>query len=224
MPVRNDWKRLSIEIAVVVVVALIGWGAWWWCARQSDRRVDEVTADYEARIETVRQNCEVWAASMAAEQAEAVLRAFAAGAYPSLMSAPADGSGESLDVAIGALLELPGVDFAHLLGSDGRVITSSDRKFTILGDAPDRADWALGVTELTSRRGDRAGTVELAAPILSTAGTEAILWLSYDTAGVMESCRPETLDPAGREQSAEGAEAVEAPAAAGGDGTGGGPG
>lgn len=200
MPVRSDWKRLSIEIAVVLVVALIGWGAWWWCARQSDRRVDEVTADYEARVETVRQNCEVWAASMAAEQAEAVLRAFGAGAYPSLMSAS---GGEDLDVAIGALLELPGVEFAHLLGADGRVITSSDRKFTILGEVGERADWALGVTELTSRRGDRAGTVELAAPILSTAGTEAILWLSYDTAGVMESCRPETLAPseAGSENS-----------------------
>lgn len=195
MPVRSDWKRLGLEIAVVLVVALIGWGAWWWSDRQSGRRVAEVSADYQARIETVRQNCEVWAASMAAEQAEAVLRSFAAGAYPSLMGAPAEATGENLDVAIGALLELPGVEFAHLLGADGQVITSSDRKFTILGEVGERADWALGVTELTSRRGDRAGTVELAAPILSTAGAEAILWMSYDTAGVMESCRPETLDP-----------------------------
>lgn len=198
MPVRSDWKRLLIEAAIVLVVALIGFGAWWWCARQSDRSAREIAADYEARIETVRQNCELWAASMAAQQAEAVLRSFAAGAYPALMSAPAESrGGEGLDVAIGALLELPGVQFAHLLAGDGRVITSSDRKFTIMGEVTERADWALGVTELTSRRGDRAGTVELAAPILSTAGTEAILWLSYDTAAVMESCRPETLAPAG---------------------------
>ncbi len=201
MPVRSDWKRLLIEGAIVLVVALIGFGAWWWCARQSDRSAREIAADYEARIETVRQNCELWAGSMAAQQAEAVLRSFAAGAYPSLMSAP---GGENLDVAIGALLELPGVEFAHLLAADGRVITSSDRKFTILGQVPERADWALGVTELTSRPGDRAGTVELAAPILSTAGTEAILWLSYDTAAVMESCRPETLAPAGETGAEEG--------------------
>lgn len=192
MPVRSDWKRLILEIVVVLVLALIGWGAWWYYTRDYGRRMDEVTGDYEARVETVRQNCEVWASAMAAEQAEAVLRSFAAGAYPSLMGAS---GGEDLDVAIGALLELPGLDFAHLLGADGRVITSSDRKFTILGEVADRADWALGVTELTSRRGDRPGTVELAAPILSTAGTEAILWMSYDTAGVMESCRPETLAP-----------------------------
>lgn len=190
MPVRSDWKRLLIEIAIVVVVALIGFGAWWWCARQSDAVAREIAADYEARIDTVRQNCEVWAASMAAEQAEAVLRSFAAGAYPSLMSGR---GGENLDIAVGALLELPGVEFAHLLGGDGRVITSSDRKFTIMGEVPDRAQWALGVSELASRRGDRPGTVELAAPILSTAGTEAVLWMGYDTAGVTESHRPETL-------------------------------
>lgn len=202
MPVRSDWKRLLIEAAIVLVVALIGFGAWWWCARQADRSAREIAADYEARIETMRQNCELWAASMAAEQAEAVLRSFGAGAYPSLMGAA---GGEELDVAIGALLELPGVQFAHLLAGDGRVITSSDRKFTIMREVPERAEWALGVTELTSRRGDRAGTVELAAPILSTAGTEAILWLSYDTAAVMESCRPETLAPSGE----TGAEASE---------------
>lgn len=208
MPVRSDWKRLLIEAAIVLVVALIGFGAWWWCARQSDRSAREIAADYETRIETVRQNCELWAASMAAKQAEAVLRAFGAGAYPSLMSAA---GGEDLDVAIGALLELPGVEFAHLLAADGRVITSSDRKYTILGEVSERADWALGVTELTSRRGDQAGTVELAAPILSTVGTEAILWLSYDTVAVMESCRPDALTPAG-EPAAEASEDAEAAA------------
>lgn len=203
MAVQTNWKRLLIEIAVVLVVALIGFTAWWWCARQSERAVAEVAVDYEARITTVRQNCEFWAASMAAQQAEAVLRAFAAGAYPSLM---ADRPDEELDVAIGALLELPGVQFAHMIGPDGAVLASSDRKFTILGDIAERGDWALGVTELTSRQGDRAGVVELAAPVLSTAGTEAILWLGYDTRGVMESCRPEPL-------AEEAAEPVPEPAA-----------
>lgn len=190
MAASPNTKRLLIEIAVVLVVALVGFTAWWWCARQSERSARELAVDYEARIATVRQNCEFWAASMAAQQAEAVLRAFAAGAYPSLM---ADRPGEELDVTIGALLELPGVQFAHLMGPEGEVLASSDRKFTIMGELGERADWALGVTELASRQADRAGVVELAAPILSTAGTEAILWLGYDTQGVMESCRPEPL-------------------------------
>lgn len=185
-----SWKRLLIEIVVVLVVALAGYGAWWWCARQAERGVEEIARDYEARIESVEQTCEVWAAAMAAEQAEAVLRSFAAGAYPALM---AGRPGEELDVAVGALLELPGVDFAHLLEPGGTVLASSDRKFTILGEVGERADWALGVTELTSRQGERAGTVELAAPVLSTEGTEAILWLAYDTEGVKEGCRPEPL-------------------------------
>lgn len=190
MTASTNWNRLLIEIAVVLVVALIGFTAWWWCARQAERSAQEIAIDYEARITTVRQNCEFWAASMAAQQAEAVLRAFAAGIYPSLL---AERPGEELDVTIGALLELPGIEFAHLVAPEGSVIASSDRKLTILGDVGERGAWALGVTELSSRQGDREGVVELAAPILSTAGTEAIAWLGYDTQGVMESCRPEPL-------------------------------
>jgi hypothetical protein len=189
-----NWKRLLIEIAVVLLVALIGYGAWWWCSRQAERSLKELAADQDARVTTVRQTCEIWAGSMAQEQAEAVLRSFAAGVYPSLI---AGREGEDFDVAVGALLELPGVTFAHLVKPDGTVLASSDRKFTILGQVGDRADWALGVTELASRPGDRAGTLELAAPILSTEGTEAIVWLGYDTRGVMEGCRPEALAEAG---------------------------
>lgn len=200
MTTSTRWNRLLIEIAVVLLVALIGFGAWWWCSRQAARSAAELAVDYEARIATVRQNCELWAASMASQQAEAVLRSFAAGVYPSLM---ADREGEDLDVAIGALLELPGVQFAHLIEPGGAVLASSDRKFTILGQVGERADWALGATELTSRQGDRPGTLELAAPILSTAGTEAIVWLGYDTHGVMESCRPEPLAEAGEAGQAE---------------------
>lgn len=190
MPTSTSWKRLLIEIAAVLAVALVGYGAWWWCARQAERSATELALDYEARATTVRQNCELWAAAMAAQQAEAVLRAFAAGAYPSLMT---ERPGEELDMAVGALLELPGVEFAHLLAPDGSVLTSSDRKYSILGEVPERAEWALGATELTSRQGDDRGTLELAAPILSTEGVEAIAWLGYDTHGVMESCRPEPL-------------------------------
>jgi len=202
MAASTHWKRLLVEIAVILLVALIGYGAWWWCSRQAERSAAELSTDYEARITTVRQNCEHWAASMAAQQADAVLRSFAAGIYPSLM---ADRQGEDLDVAIGALLELPGVQFAHLMDPSGAVLASSDRKFTILGQVGDRAAWALGATELTSRPGDRPGTLELAAPILSTAGTEAILWLGYDTAGVMESCRPEPLAAVGGGEAGEAA-------------------
>lgn len=208
-------KRLSIEIAVVAVVALIGFGAWWWCARQASRSVGEVERDYQARIATIEQNCELWAGALAAKQSEAVLRAFGAGVYPSLIG---DEPGTDLDVAIGALLELPGVELAHLLAPDGTVIASSDRKFTVMGEVSARADWALGAVELTSRPGERAGTLELAAPILSSAGTEAIFWMGYATEAVMEECRPESLDelPAGEATAgpADGESAAPAPAPA----------
>ncbi len=186
----SHWKRLSIEIAVVLAVALAGYGARWWCSRQAERGTRELSADYEARIGAVAASCERWAGEMAAKQAEAALRSFAAGLYPSLI---AGAKGEDLDVAVGAFLELPGVEFAHLLAPDGKVLASSDRKFTILGDVTGRADWALGVTELVSRPGDRPGTLELAAPILSSQGTEAIVWIGYATKQVAESCRPQAL-------------------------------
>lgn len=186
----SHWKRLSIEILVVLAVALAGYGAWWWCSRQAERGTRELSAEYEAKIAAVEASCERWAGTLAAKQAEAALRSFAAGLYPSLI---AGAEGEDLDVAVGAFLELPGVEFAHLLATDGKVLASSDRKFTILGDVSGRASWALGVTELASRPGEKQGTLELAAPILSSQGTEAIVWIGYDTNGVAESCRPQAL-------------------------------
>jgi hypothetical protein len=187
----SNVRRLLIEIAVVVVVALIGFVAWWWCARQSDARVAEVQAQSDARIAAAAESAELWASSLAARQAETVLRAFAAGLYPQLLVS--DTGGEGFDIAIGALLELPGVDFVHILGPDGSVLASSDRKFMVAGAVGDRADWALGTTQLASRRGNLPGTIELATPILSTEGVEAIAWLGYNTEGVRESSRPEAL-------------------------------
>ena len=185
-------RRLLIEIAVVLFVAFLGFVAWWWCSRQSDARVAEVEAQSDARVAATLESCELWASSLAARQAEAVLRAFAAGLYPQLLASTEPGEG--YDIAIGALLELPNVDFAHLLSPGGAVLASSDRKFMVLGDVSERADWALGTTELASRRGSAPGTIELAAPVLSTTGTEAIAWLGYRTQDLRESCRPAGLD------------------------------
>ncbi len=186
----SHWKRLLIEIVVVLAVALAGYGAWWWCSRQAARGQSELSASYEARIDAVEASCERWAGAMAAKQAEAALRSFAAGLYPALI---ADAQGQDLDIAVGAFLELPGVEFAHLLSPDGTVLASSDRKFTILGDVSGRADWALGVTELATRPGEKPDTLELAAPILSSRGTEAIVWIGYGTKGVAASCKPAAL-------------------------------
>jgi hypothetical protein len=130
---------------------------------------------------------------MADKQAEAALRSFAAGLYPALLSGAKETGRSDLDVAVGAFLELPGVEFAHVLSPDGKVLASSDRKFMVLGNVSGRADWALGATALESRPGETPGTLQLAAPILSSRGTEAIVWIGYSTRRVADSCRPQAL-------------------------------
>jgi hypothetical protein len=151
----------------------------------------ELQADHAAQIADLEVKSEYWASELVQSEAHAAFRAFIAGISPAVMGDRAD----SADLALIALLDLHGIDFAHLLRPDGEVISSSDRKLSSAGTAGERASWALSATEVISRQSDTRGVTELAAPIPGPDGPIAFVWIGYRTEQVMEELRPESLQP-----------------------------
>ncbi len=182
-------RRTLIEIVVGLLLAAVAWGLWWWGGHNCEQALAGQAEKYQAQIRDLRVKSDFWASELVASEAEAAFRAFVAGISPAVLG----GRNDSADLAVGALLELPGVDFVHLLRPDGEVVSSSDRKLTAAGNAADRAGWALAASEVLSRQGDTRGVTELAAPIPGPDGPVAFLWLGYRTEEIKESTRPATL-------------------------------
>lgn len=184
-------RRTVIEIVGFLVLAAFAYGLWWSAGRQREAALTEQRESYEAEIADLRVKSDFWASELAASEAEAAFRAFIAGISPAVLGGRID----SADLSLISLLDLPGVDFAHLLRPDGMVVSSSDRKLTSAGTAGERAAWALGTTEITSRQSATQGVTELAAPIPGPDGPVAFVWLGYRTEEAKERSRPATLSP-----------------------------
>jgi hypothetical protein len=180
-------KRIGAEVVIIVVLVIALIGVWWWKDRAAAAAVTEERVVCEAQTTAAGEQAEMWAASLAEGEAQAVLRAFAAGVLPATLA----GRMESLDQAVGSLLELPGVAAAHVVGSDGAVLASSDRKLTTTGTLPESARWVLETIAPTTRPGATEGTLELAAPLGGAAGPAGYLWLEYRTGAVADAARPE---------------------------------
>lgn len=175
-------KRLGVEALLVILLALCAAGIWWWKDRESAARERE----WETRLDLVRQEAGKWAAELAAGEARAVFASFAAAIAPPVLLERS----ESVDQAVVGLLQLPAVVFVHVLGPEGTVIASSDRKLMAAGQAGEAARWALASENLETRPSDRTGVLELAAPIAGPAGPEAYLWMGYDVSTPVEKTRP----------------------------------
>lgn len=171
-------KRLMIEIAVVLLLVLIGFAVW----SSSQRELAQQRAEQERAVHQARQECEARAEKLATSEATAVFHAFAAGIQGSALGQQRS----MLDLAKGGLLRLPHVAFVHVLTPDGKVLTSSNEKYTVAGSADGRASWALQVTNLQTRPGDLPGTVEIAAPFQGASGRVAVLWMGYKTQELLE--------------------------------------
>lgn len=189
---ESTGKRIGWEFLIVLLLLVVVVGVWWWQGRVADREVARVRAETEQQVRAVEQDARQWAEALAASEAEAAFRAFAAGVAPLILA----GERQAVDQALGGLLELSSIAFVHVLAPDGGVIASSDRKLTTTGLAGPGAEWALGSTGLATRAGDQPGITELAAPVVGPAGPAAYLWLGYDTGRLVESARPESLTPA----------------------------
>jgi len=175
-------KRLGVEALVVVVLALGSAGIWWWKDREAAARERQ----WETRVDQLRQEAGKWAAELASGEAKAVFGSFAAGIAPPVLAERT----ESVDQAVVGLLELPAVVFVHVVAPDGTVIASSDRKLMTAGQVGEAARWALATEDIENRASERAGVLEVAAPIVGPAGAKAFLWLGYDVSARVETTRP----------------------------------
>ncbi len=173
----SNRKRLILEIVVASLLVLICFAIWSTAQRRSERQLAELEARQETALSQVRQDCGARAGRLAASEATAVFRAFAAG----IQGATLGQQKGMLDMAKGSLLRLPHVAFIHVLAPDGKVLTSSNGKYAVAGKADARASWALQAADLQTRPGDLPGTTEVAAPFQGASGRVAVLWLGYKT-------------------------------------------
>lgn len=173
----QDRKRLMIEIGVALLLILIGWAVWSFSRQRGEQQLSELRTRNESTADQMRQDYGRRAAELADGEAQAVFRAFAAGIQGSVLGQQKG----MLEMAKGELLRLPHVAFVHVLAPDGRVLTTSNEKYSVAGRADERAAWALQATGLQTRTGDLPGTLEIAAPFQGTSGKVAVLWLGYKT-------------------------------------------
>ena len=173
----SNSKRLVIEIAVALLLVLVGFAAWSSSRRGAERELAQQKAERESAVGQMRQEGEARAQKLAESEARAVFRAFAAGIQGSALGQQK----AMLDQAKRALLLLPHVAFVHVLTPDGKVLTSSNEKYAVAGRADGRAAWALQAADLRTRPGGLPRTIEIAAPFQGASGRVALLWLGYKT-------------------------------------------
>lgn len=173
----SNQKRLAIEVSVALILILACFAVWSVSQSGSRRQLAELQARQESATYQMRQQCEARAVWLATSEATDAFRAFAAG----IQGAALRQQKGILDMAKTSLLRMPYVAFVHVLEPDGKVLTSSDEKYSVAGRAGARASWALQATEMQTRPGDLPGTIEIAAPFQEASGHVAVLWLAYKT-------------------------------------------
>jgi len=178
-------KRFGIEALIIAILLIALVGVWWFMDRRAAGERERLETAWEERVAAAEAETARWTEALAAGEATAVFRAFAAGIHPLVLPERPD----SLDQAVAALLELPAIEGVHVVAADGRVLASSDRKLETTGRLDERDAWVLATTALTTREGDRPGVVQLAAPIVGPSGPSGYLWLAYDAEGAREAAR-----------------------------------
>lgn len=192
-------KRTLWEAIAVLIFVAAGYGLWHWSEINAERAVGEQAKLHQQEVAALREGYAAWIKSLTEEQAKEVFQAFAAGIQPSVLA----GRGEALLEAKIQLLHIPEIVFVHVVAPDGQVILSSDDKLSTTGRVDDkRAEWALAAQEISIRPSERPGAIEIAAPILGSAGPAAVLWIGYDTDRLRQETRPPGLLPSSEESSA----------------------
>jgi hypothetical protein len=174
---KRKMPRFLWEFLALLLIAAVGWGFWAWNQHRWNQRLEEQGATLGAELDQLRTESAQLERRLGEEEAVAVAQAFASGVHAAVL---ADRT-EALGAAVDQLLLVPGVVFVHLLGAEGEVLATSDRKLAATGDPGPRASWALEATGGHAvRDGLTAGSTEVAVPIRGVAGPKAVLWLAYD--------------------------------------------
>lgn len=182
-------RRFLLELVIFVLLGAVAFAVFEWQDRRHQQELADEAASQEALVADLENKAGFWAETLVASEAEAVFRAFAAGIGPAVL-ASREGS---VELAAVSLLKLRGIDFVHVLASNGEVLYSSDAKMTVGDGDEQQTAWALSTTELTTRSGPTRGVTEVAAPIQGPDGPVAYLWLGYRTERILEETRPSTL-------------------------------
>jgi hypothetical protein len=181
----SNAKRLIVEVVVALLLVLICFAVWNTAQQRSERQLGESEARQKIAVSQARQESDARAERLATSEATAVFRAFAAG----IQGAALGQQKGMLDMAKGSLLQMPHVAFVHVLAPDGKILTSSNEKYAVAGQADARASWALQAIGLQTRPGDLPGTIEIAAPFQGASGRVAVLWLGYKTRELLATTR-----------------------------------
>ena len=179
-------KRVGIEFLIILVLVLAAAGIWMYKDHTAQLAIEAQREACAAQTAALADSGERWAQAVADGEAHAAFAAFAAGVHPLVLR----GGGETLDQAIGALLELPSVSFVHILAPDGAVLSSSDRKLTTTGQVGEDGTWVLTTSGVVERKGATPGARELAAPLVGPSGPAAFLWMGYDIGSAVDEARP----------------------------------
>jgi hypothetical protein len=182
--------KIPIAIALVAVGGAVGFfGARTYEQAQAAKRLDAQMQRAASNDADIRRHAEQWADALAMAEGEAVLRSFAAGLAPTLLSC----RGGSLDVAGTSLLRLDGVRGVTILRADGKALYASDAKLTVSEAGNEQTHWALTARDFMSRAAAGSGTTEMALPITDRGTVIAIVWLEFDAKRVRDSERPPDL-------------------------------
>ena len=174
---RRGLPRGLWEFLALLVIAAVGYGAWWWLGIEHradlQEQKDQLTAEHQVELKKAK---DAVAAALSSEATAAAV-AFASG----IEALAADERWQAVDRAALRLLELPGVAFVHVLAPDGTVHVSSDRKVLATGQAGPRAGWALEADGVVQRAG-QLQTLEVALPLRAGEEKIAVVWLGYRSA------------------------------------------
>ena len=180
---QSSTRRLLWEIGLGALAIAAMFGVWKLQEWRAGKQLAELEAGHRAELAEHTAETERWAAELGYQQAELVFQSFAAGIRGDLEA----GRIEDVTTAIDLMIRLDPVLFVHVLGPDGTVLGTTDRKLEITGESDERARWALESSELVVRTGlDQL--VEIAGPITVDEDQRklAVLWLGYQDTGLAE--------------------------------------
>lgn len=195
-------------LGYLLIAALAAGAGAWFAQKLADRRAATEAARaaeiHQAELAQIRGQAVAWADQIARDQGRAVLRSFAAGITPDILT----GRRESLEISAVGLLRVTGVKGVHLLGPEGLLLYSSDAKLGTTGNTGEGGAWAFAAAELTSRPSSAPGVTELAVPILDGGRKVAVVWLEFAQDSVRDQERPQSLRPPAEPASLEAAGAA----------------